>query len=166
MVRIRAGQPSADADAADLDDSADDDVIDINVGGMDLEVAEASDADDDESDGEEESKRWLGAITHVGTNYATVQGYTGEGYDSHHVRRVHIDIFDTVCTLEPNAEAIISGNATRHAANARDLMARVAEITRRLGVTPRAVIKGDPCDCGVLTWDAVPFLEYNDEDDL
>jgi hypothetical protein len=107
--------------------------------------------DDDEEENEEESlvrvnrPRWLGAVTFVGTNYAEVEGFIGNEYGSSRTRRIHFDIFDSVCTLESDAESIISGNAARHTANARALMAEVMDLTRRLGVTPRAEI-GDGSD--------------------
>ncbi len=113
--------------------------------------ATPDDAEEDGSDDEDEYEesdsppavvrpRWLGAVTFVGSNYALVKGYLGSSYGSTHEQRIHFDIFDSVCTLEPNAESIVAGNAARHSKNARDLMAEVMDLTRRLGVTPKAEI--------------------------
>jgi hypothetical protein len=125
----------------DGEDDGEDEAIDINVDGLALEIDGAPDDEEDEpEEPEEEPVRWLGAVTFVGTNYASVQGYTGDKWGSSRNRRLHFDIFDDVCTLEPNADEIIAGNAARHSANARDLMAEVMELTRRLGVAPRAEI--------------------------
>ena len=133
LARIHAGA----AHSAEADENE----VSINIGGLDLEI-EGARGDDEEIEDETDAKptKWLGAVTRVGSNYALLQGFAGSEYDSYHVRRVHFDIFDVVCTPEPNAEAIIAGNAMRHAENAQALMERVQDITRRLGVTPRAEI--------------------------
>lgn len=103
---------------------------------------EDTEPDDDEDD-EDESliavnrPRWLGAVTFVGSNYVSVEGFVGDKYGSSRTRRIHLDIFDSVCSLEPDAETIISGYAARHTANARELMGEVMELDRRCSIPIR-----------------------------
>lgn len=138
LKRLRAAEP--EPDEIELSEDLEDD-------DPDPDEEEESDVDDtDEEDGvdepdEEDDDRWLGAITHVGTNYVMLEGFAGGEYGGTHGRRIHFDVFDAVCTPEPNAEAIINGYAAKHTGRARELMAQVQEITRRLGVAPRAQLE-------------------------
>jgi hypothetical protein len=114
---------------------------------LDLELEEAGDEEpEDEGEPEEPEEdekpdyRWLGCIVHVGTNYVEVEGYAGDEHGSHHCVRVHDEDFDKVCTPAENATTYIEGKVTEHNANAQALMKKVADLTRRLGVAPRAAI--------------------------
>ena len=74
--------------------------------------------------------RWLGCVTHVGSNYAQVTS-VNRGYD-----RIHFDEFADQCTLEPDAERIIAATAEKHRLNVAKLMGRVRDLTSRLAVSP------------------------------
>lgn len=72
--------------------------------------------------------RWLGCITHIGSNYAKLTAPSGGG------ARIHFDEFDEECTLEPNAQAVIDREIEAGKTEVRRLMAEVRELTMRLGV--------------------------------
>jgi hypothetical protein len=142
MAKRREDAP-IEEDGDDFDEDDDDDAsVQEEIDDLDLDLEGAG--RDEEDDDEPESKAdflWLGCVVRIGTNYAKLEGFAGNDWGGHYSSRVHFDIFDSVCQREPNAEAIIKGNVDRHTGNAQKLMAKVVEITRRLGVAPRAEIE-------------------------
>lgn len=76
------------------------------------------------------SDRWLGCITHVGSNYVEMEGVDGK-------LRVHFDEFHTKCgdrELDPDTH--IDSQVRLHQHNVHRLMQEVKELTARLGVAP------------------------------
>lgn len=101
-------------------------------------------------------QRWLGCVTHVGSNYAELTGVR-PAFE----RRVHFDVFETVCVFEPNAEAIIARNIERHRGNAHRLMNQVKELTASLGVGQNALpahVGGETAALAVRS--GTPIKEY------
>jgi hypothetical protein len=135
----RESDSDDDEEAEDFDDDEDDGAdIGDEIDDLDPDIEGASEADE-----EPEQKgdfRWLGCVVRIGTNYAKLEGFAGNDRGGNYGSRVHFDYFDLVCKRELNAEEIINGNVSRHTGNAQALMAKVVEITRRLGVAPRAEI--------------------------
>jgi hypothetical protein len=96
----------------------------------DVEVGQwywVQDCDEKKEDGT--PKVWLGCVTHVGSNYAELNGI---GW----YQRVHFNEFDDVCKREHNADAHIEKRVAHYRDEVDKLMGRVKEITSRLGVAP------------------------------
>jgi len=85
---------------------------------------------------EDVKQRRLLCVTHVGSNYALLEGAPYDGsYSEHwHGWRVHFDQFAAQCTLEPDATRIIDGHVKAHRAKAAELMAAVQAEMEKLGV--------------------------------
>jgi len=75
------------------------------------------------------SARRLVCVTHVGSNYARIDG------PEISPTRIHEDKFHDVCVLEPNPEAVIRQRTSQHEATVHELMAEVKALTMRLAVT-------------------------------
>jgi hypothetical protein len=106
-------------------------------------------ADDDDPDEPDERERWLGCITHIGTNYAELT--TTSKYGGTRQARIHFDDFASSCTYEPNARAIIEGRVNRYRQEAQRLMGQIQELSARLGVGPRqGLTQGDATEALVL----------------
>jgi hypothetical protein len=81
---------------------------------------------------EGEKVRWLGCVTHVGSNYVELYGPASEtsSWDT----RVHFNEFEEKCTPEPNAERIIAEKIAFQQQEVGALMGEVYDITKRLAV--------------------------------
>lgn len=140
MATRREDRPDED----DAEDPEDEDDLDMSeeISDLDLDIEGAGGDDEEEDEPEQRGDfLWLGCVVHIGSNYAKLEGFAGNDWGGNHGSRVHFDYFDLVCQRELNAEAIINGNVARHTGNAQALMAKVVDITRRLGVAPRAEIE-------------------------
>ena len=73
--------------------------------------------------------RWFGCITHVGSNYAELQGPEGQE------RRVHLDEFWDTCEFIEDPDAHIKSQVEAHQREVHALMEEVKAITNRLAVT-------------------------------
>lgn len=81
---------------------------------------------------------WLGCITHIGSNYAHVDG-VGD-----HYRRIHFDKFEGQTTRrELDPQGVIRGRITEHQSQVRVLLNRVKQVTARLGIAPRDELAAD-----------------------
>jgi len=84
----------------------------------------------------ERGGRWLGCVTHLGTNYVELRGpYVGKDYCSRHEERVHLDAFSARCEREPDARAVIEAELARRRGTVARLLGEVKELTARLGVS-------------------------------
>lgn len=72
--------------------------------------------------------KWLGCITHIGSNYAEITG-VNEGSI-----RLHLDEFADWTEYEPNPDEYIESQAQKYQTEVRQLMGQVRELTRLLGV--------------------------------
>lgn len=88
--------------------------------------------------------RWLGCITHVGSNYFEVTGVSDGSV------RVHADEFAATCEREPDAEKHIKQNIAAHAAETHRLMEKVIELTRRLAVSPDRALENEQSETAAL----------------
>lgn len=79
--------------------------------------------------------RWLGCVTHLGSNYIEVS--RAGCYNWSDSERVHLKEFDKVCEPEPAAEQIIQGNITDCQREVQRLMGDVQRVTASLAITPR-----------------------------
>lgn len=90
--------------------------------------------------GDDDAPRWLGCVTHVGSNYANLCGPSERYTDSEHSCRVHLDEFDEECTREHDPDSIIEQKIAHHRANAHRLMGEVRALTSRLAISPRSTL--------------------------
>jgi hypothetical protein len=88
----------------------------------------------DGEDRDEKAKRWLGCVTHVGTNYAELTSVGGGS------ARVHLDEFWKECTREEDAQAIIDAHVLKYQTKVRTLMGEVLEVTKRLAVDQASML--------------------------
>lgn len=116
------------------DDVGDDVDVDTAEAEADVEVATAIQRAVDTTDTPDEastpSTRWLGCVVHVGSNYARLCGYgdnTRDGY------RVHFDVFERVCTLEPDPEPYLATQEDRHRRKVQALMGEIQRVAAALG---------------------------------
>ena len=73
---------------------------------------------------------WLGCVVKIGTNYVELDDVNGSG------QRIHVNNFERRCRRELCPDEHIDAQVAAHQAEVVRLMARVAEITARLGVAP------------------------------
>jgi hypothetical protein len=110
-------------------------------------------------DGDSES-RWLGCITHVGSNYAELAGPAGY-HGGQYRKRVHFDVFNEICTAEPDAQRIIAQKIESHRLEACRLMEKVQDVTRRLAITPKQSLSdGSETQALALRSGQQPIKEY------
>lgn len=88
------------------------------------------DSDDDDE------KRWLGCVTHVGSNYLNFEGVAGRWSYSD---RVHFDRVPVCCTPAPDAQAIVAREIVKRRQNVMELLDEVKLLTAKLGVDPRGL---------------------------
>lgn len=97
---------------------------------------------------EEGEGRWLGCVTHVGSNYAELRGPDREhGYD---LTRVHFDKFEATCVREPDAERIWEAEAEEHRRDVRRLMGEVKTLAARLAVSAGSLPAAPEAETGAL----------------
>lgn len=122
----------------------------------DEDESEDEEGEDDEE--EEPPKRWLGCVTHLGSNYVALTGTKG-GYT-----RVHFDVFFTHCTYEPNAEAIVKGEIAKCQQEVMRLMQEARAVTARLCVAPSLSLPGttDAQSTALALSESVSAKEYED----
>ena len=76
----------------------------------------------------------LTCVTKVGTNFTKVESPHGRSW------RVHHDEFEEDCRRELNPEIEIQRNADKQKGIVRQTLAKIQEVTARLGLTPRGAI--------------------------
>lgn len=81
----------------------------------------------------EDGSKELGCLTHLGTNYAKVDGV------KYHFR-IHYDDFFKECHFEPNPDQYIDQKIEGHQRKANQLMGKVRELTARLAITPAGAL--------------------------
>lgn len=101
------------------------------------------------------SEKWLGCVTHVGTNYA---GLTSARYRG--TTRIHFDEFWKSCTRESRPFEYIEGQVAHATDTTRQLMAEVVELTRRLVVGSQPAANGAPDNALVLLSGAPNVEDY------
>jgi len=105
---------------------------------------------------DEEDDRWLGCVTHVGSNYVKIVS-TGGG----HIR-IHFDDFWGCCEYVPDALVIIRKNADTCRARIGELTEELQLLTSRLGVAPSLAI-GEGSDTEALSVrTGEPMPEYRE----
>ncbi len=126
-----------------------DDDLDVELG-PDLDLEEAGDVPEEPEEEEDpgpdadEPNRWLGCVSYVGSNYATITCAEPNQYGSSSSVRIHFDVFDAVCTPESDAEAIVARAIDQHQGEARRLMKEVHRITALLSVQVAGAITAAP----------------------
>lgn len=95
---------------------------------------------------DDEPKKWLGCVMHVGSNYVLMRSPPVEG--NYFATRVHFDDAPKVLTAEPNAAAIIQSNVDKHQANVVDLLGQVRELTMRLGIVDTTALPAPSTQSG------------------
>ncbi len=104
----------------------------------------------------EDDSRWLGCVTHVGSNYVEIDG--PEGGPS----RIHVDEFWDLCEFVDDPEALIKGRVTEHQTVVHALMQRVRDVTARLAITPGlALPSGSETSALALRTDGQSMEEYS-----
>jgi hypothetical protein len=83
--------------------------------------------------------RWLGCITHIGSNYAQLQSVPDPN-GGYIYTRAHFDHFDEICKPEPNAAHIIETKVTEHRQTVRELTGEIQRVTASLAITPRKTL--------------------------
>lgn len=83
-----------------------------------------------------EDDPWLACVVHVGTNYVKVSSIH-EGTE-----RIHFDVFDSVATREPNAEAVIKSKIGHYQGKVNQLLGRVREVTAQLAINTNPALNG------------------------
>lgn len=83
-----------------------------------------------------EDATWLGAVTHVGSNYAKLEGPTRYGT---HSLRVHFEDFETLCTFEPDPEAHLRRKVEEHQRRVDGLLNDIKQLTAGLGIVRLAL---------------------------
>lgn len=100
---------------------------------VDIEAAaDASPVDQVFELGNVDKGRWLGCVTHVGSNFAVLTAPRRK--DKRAEVRVHFDVFHQVCTLEPNADEILAYYVSSTREEVNRLLAEVKEVTARLSI--------------------------------
>jgi hypothetical protein len=84
--------------------------------------------------------KWLGCVTHVGTNYVEIKGPSDDARSTR-VTRVHFDSFWTWCSEEKDPDAIIDHQISARQEETRQLMEEIRGLTARLGVTQRQALE-------------------------
>lgn len=121
--------------------------------------------------------RWIACVVHVGSNFATLEGpgpYGPRGdsdYKSNYAIRFHMDEWDQLVP-EPNAQAEIDRQISKHQRKAGQLMASVQEITARLGLSmgTRALGEGETAalslrgDGSAITGYKADLIKAKDQD--
>lgn len=77
----------------------------------------------------EQAERWFACVTHVGSNYARIQGVNG-GW-----QRISFSDWDEYCEREENPQHVILLGVGKHQLKVKELMGEVQEITKRLAIT-------------------------------
>lgn len=73
--------------------------------------------------------RWLGCVTHVGSNFVKLH----EAGEEHGANvRIHFDDFFDRCEYEPHPDEVIAEKVDKHKKKTLELMAEVDEVTKRL----------------------------------
>ena len=97
---------------------------------------------------DERGQEWFGCVVYLGSNYAEVSSLD-EG-----TVRIHLDTFWKECRLEPDPESVIQSNTDRLRGKVDLLLARVQEVTARLGVGPTAELPSGSETQALATLDA------------
>lgn len=84
-------------------------------------------------DCEGEPSRWLGCVTHIGSNYVQLEGV------HRHTVRVHFDEFWGCCERETDADTLIVNKIESCRQESQRLMAEVYDLTARLALTSPAL---------------------------
>jgi len=106
--------------------------------------------------GEDEEYRWLGCVTHVGTNYVMITSVHGGK------ERVHFDDFWGRCEFEPEAMQIIRNNAESCRERIGELTEEMQLLTTRLGVAPTLSLSGGADTEALACRDSEPMPDYKD----
>lgn len=80
-----------------------------------------------------DDERWLGCVTHVGTNYVCLKGPSSKYSNSRQTARIH---FDDILTIEPepDAEAVIQARIAEHQGEVQRLLRQARDLTARLAI--------------------------------
>jgi len=76
--------------------------------------------------------RWLGCVTHVGSNYVELEG--PDTRSSSHSTRVHADEFWDHCEHVPNPERVLGERVAHHQMTVKALMREIHDVTARLAI--------------------------------
>lgn len=79
--------------------------------------------------------RWLGCVTHLGSNYIELS--RAGVYNGDETVRVHLNEFHKVCEAELQAEQIIQDRILEYQQETKRLMGEVQRVTASLSITPR-----------------------------
>ena len=105
----------------------------------------------EDKDGKPTKQKWLGCVTHVGTNFVEIKGPTNDARSTR-VTRVHFDSFWEWCEAEKNPDLHIDAQISCYQEKTRQLMEEVRGLTARLGVTQRqALDDGSNADVKALS---------------
>jgi hypothetical protein len=85
---------------------------------------------------EDVEQRWLGCVTHLGSNYVLLTG-ADEKHGGTVAYRFHFNDFWESCEYVENPDPIIDGKILQHTAETRKLMDEVRRVTALLGVAHR-----------------------------
>lgn len=84
--------------------------------------------------------RWLGCVTHVGSNYVELEG--PDTRSSSHSTRVHADEFWDHCEHVPNPERVLGERVAHHQMVVKALMREIHDVTARLAITTGPELAG------------------------
>jgi len=104
----------------------------------------------------DEEYRWLGCVTHVGTNYVMIASVHGGK------ERIHFDDFWDRCEFEPDAMQIIRNNAESCRERIGELTEEVQLLTTRLGVAPTLALSGGSETEALACRNGDPMPDYKD----
>ncbi len=81
-------------------------------------------------------EKWFACVTHIGTNYANVEGPGG------YVERIHAKEFSSRCVLEPEPELHIDNKIAHHKRELSRLTEEIKELTTTLGLSAVSLTEG------------------------
>ncbi len=84
--------------------------------------------------------RWLGCVTHVGSNYVELEG--PDTRSSSHSTRIHEGEFWDHCEHVPNPERVLGERVAHHQMAVKALMLEIHDVTARLAITTGPELTG------------------------
>ena len=107
-------------------------------------------------------EKWLGCVTHVGSNYVMLEGPSERHRDSSQYDRVHFDVFWDKCEYEPDASSVIQRKIGERQVEFNRLMGRIKAITARLGVVPSPELTEGAHTQALATRTGEPIPQYRE----
>lgn len=92
-----------------------------------------------------EKQDWFGCVVHIGSNFIQLENVYGSGI------RFHVDEFEKECRREADPEKVIRGRIEYQQNTVRQKLAKIREITARLGLSDKDKIEQKPTESRELS---------------